>query len=129
MQTPTSRRISHRHWARLLGAGGTTVVAVAAVVSAAGAAGAATTSNPNIGATGSVAALSTSSMEVQSATSGQTTVSWTPTTQFSKSVTESVSSLPSGDCVTVTGTASKKSKTTIAARSVSVTSADVHRLV
>jgi hypothetical protein len=120
MQTPTSRRTGQRSWGRLLGAGGTTVVAIAAVMSAAGAAGAA--SAPNLGATGSVAALNTSSMEVQNASTGQTTVNWTTSTQFSKSVTESVSSLNPGSCVTVTGTASKKSKTTIAARSISVTS-------
>jgi Domain of unknown function (DUF5666) len=123
MQIPTSRRTGQRRWARLLGAGGTTVAAVATVVAAAGAAGAAAPTTSNLGASGSVAALSTSSMEVQSASSGQTTVSWTPTTQFSKSVTESVSSVSAGDCVSVTGTASKKSKTTIAARSISVTSA------
>jgi Domain of unknown function (DUF5666) len=123
MQTPTSRRTAHRSWARLLGAGGTTVAAAAAVIavmSAGGAAGAA--APPNLGATGSVAALNASSMEVQNANTGQTTVSWTGTTQFSKSVTESVSSLSPGSCVTVTGSASKKSKTTIAARSISVSS-------
>ena len=128
MQTPTSRRTSHRRWARFLGAGGTTVVAVAAVMAAAGTADAATTSNP-IFATGSVAALSASSMEVQNANSGQTTVSWTPTTQFSKNVTETVSSLAPGDCVTATGTASKKSKTTIAARIDQRDLGDVDRLV
>ena len=56
------------------------------------------------GASGSVAALNASSMEVQNASTGQTTVSWTSTTQFSKTVTEAVSSLAAGDCVTVTGT-------------------------
>jgi hypothetical protein len=61
-------------------------------------------------------------MEVQNANSGQTTVSWTSTTQFSKTVTEAVSAL-AGECVTVTGTQSKKSKTSIAARSITVTSA------
>ena len=60
-------------------------------------------------------------MEVQNASTGQTTVSWTATTQFSKTVTEAVSSLAVGDCVSVTGTASKKSKTTIAARTITVT--------
>ena len=62
-------------------------------------------------------------MEVQNTTSGQTTVNWTSTTAFSKTVTEAVSSLAAGDCVSVTGTPSKKSKTTIAARSITVTTA------
>ena len=55
--------------------------------------------------------------------------SWTSTTQFSKTVTEAVSALAVGDCVTVTGTPSKKSKTTIAARSITVTHAVVERVV
>jgi hypothetical protein len=117
MQTPTSRSTNRRRWARFLGAG-TTALVVAAVATAAGAA---TTPNAPSGASGSVAALSGSTMEVQSASSGQTTVSWTPTTQFSKTVTEAVSSLAAGDCISVTGTASKSSKTTIAARTINVT--------
>ena len=64
-----------------------------------------------------------SNMEVQNASSGQTTVNWTSTTTFSKTVTEAVSALAAGDCVSVTGTPSKKSKTTIAARSITVTTA------
>jgi hypothetical protein len=67
-----------------------------------------------------VAALSASSMEVQNPTSGQTTVSWTSTTTFSESVSETVSSVSVGDCLTATGTASKKSKTTISARSITL---------
>ena len=47
--------------------------------------------NAPVGASGSVAALGASSMEVQNASSGQTTVSWTSTTQFSKTVSEAVS--------------------------------------
>ena len=66
---------------------------------------------------------SSSSMEVQNANSGQTTVGWTSTTQFSKTVTKAVSAVLDGECVTVTGTPSKKSKTTIAARSITVRSA------
>ncbi len=42
------------------------------------------------------------------------------TTTFTQTVTETVSSLAVGDCVTVTGTPSKKSKTTIAARSITI---------
>ena len=59
-------------------------------------------------------------MEVQNPNSGQTTVSWTATTRFSKIVKQSVGQLATGDCITVTGTASKSSKNTIAARSISV---------
>lgn len=94
---------------------------LAALAAVAGPAGAATTSNRPLGTSGSVAALSGSSMEVQSASSGQTTVTWTSTTTFSKTVSQAVSTLAAGDCVSVTGTASKKSKTTIAARSITVT--------
>jgi Domain of unknown function (DUF5666) len=118
MQTPTNRRSNRGRWARCLGGGATVLVTLAAASTAAGGA---TTSNRPAGASGSVAALSSSSMEVQNPTSGQTTVSWTSTTAFSKTVSEAVGSLAVGDCVSATGTASKKSKTTIAARSVTVT--------
>jgi hypothetical protein len=117
MQTPTSRSLTRRRWPRFLATGATAALAATAVASTAGAA---TTSNAPGGATGSVAALNASSMEVQNPASGQTTVNWTSTTQFSKTVSEAVSSLSTGDCVSVTGTQSKKSKTTIAARSISV---------
>ena len=118
METLSDRRSSRKSWARILGTG---TAALLAAGMAATSADAATPANTPIGATGSVAALSSSSMEVQSPISGQTTVSWTTTTQFSKSVTESVSSITVGDCVTATGSASKKSKTTIAARNITVT--------
>jgi hypothetical protein len=118
--TLTSRSSTRRRWARFLGSGATTLVAATTIGSVAGAA--TTPANAPAGASGSVAALQASSMEVQNPTTGQTTVSWTTTTQFSKTVTESVSSLAAGDCVTVTGTPSKTSKTTIAARSITVLS-------
>ena len=117
MQTLTSRSSTRRRWAKFLGTGTMALMAATAVASTAGAA----TSAPFNGATGSVAALNGSTMEVQNPSTGQTTVNWTTTTQFSKTVTETVGSLAAGDCVTVTGTASKKSKTTIAARSITVT--------
>lgn len=116
METLTGSHIVARRWVRFLGTGATALLAVGTVASTAGAA----TTNAPIGATGSVAALSSSSMEVQNPSSGQTTVNWTATTQFSKSATESVSAITVGDCVTATGSASKKSKTTIAARSITV---------
>jgi Domain of unknown function (DUF5666) len=94
-------------------------LALTATLGVAGVAGAATTPGPgsNPGAFGSVAAISGSSMEVQNAQTGQVTVSWTPSTTFSQTVTVSASSMATGDCVTVTGTSSKG---TITARSVSV---------
>ena len=119
MQSLTSRSNTRRRLLRLAGTGATALLAATAIASTADAASA----PANTGATGSVASISGSSMEVQSTTSGQTTVNWTPTTAFSKTVTEAVSSLASGDCVTVSGTPSKKSKTTIAARTISVTTA------
>ncbi len=118
MQTPTIRRSHRKRWAQLVGGGATALVALAAVAAPADAAS--TPSQPT-GASGSVAALGASSMEVQNATTGQTTVGWTGSTQFSKTVTEAVSSLAAGDCVSVSGTASKKSKTTITARTITVT--------
>jgi hypothetical protein len=71
------------------------------------------------GASGSVASVSGSTMEVQS-TSDQTSVSWTAATTFSETATETISDVAVGDCLTVTGTPAKKSKTTIAARSVAI---------
>ena len=124
MQTTTSRSSTRRRWARFLGTGATALVAATTIGSVAGAA--TTPSAPGGagggGASGSIAALQASSMEVQNASTGQTTVSWTTSTQFSKTVTEAVSTLAAGDCVTVTGTPSKSSKTTIAARSITVSS-------
>ena len=120
MQTLTSQSTSRRRWARFLGTGATALVAATTIGSVAGAA-TTTTSAPGF-ANGSVAALQASSMEVQNPSTGQTTVDWTTSTQFSKTVSESVSSLAAGDCVTVTGAPSKTSKTTIAARSITVLS-------
>ena len=90
MQSLTSRSSTRRRFMRLAGTGATALLAATAVASAAGAA----TAPANApGATGSVASLSGSSMEVQNASSGQTTVNWTPTTTFSKTVTEAVSAV------------------------------------
>jgi hypothetical protein len=96
---------------------------IVATAAAASSAGAASTSNKPIGASGSIAALAGSSMEVQNPRTGQTTVNWTSTTQFSKTVTDAVSSVTVGDCVTATGTPSKNPKTTIAVRTINLTSA------
>jgi Domain of unknown function (DUF5666) len=120
MQTPTRRRTNGGRWARCLGIGAMTAATAAIIVAAAAPADAATANAPS-GATGSIAALNASSMEVQNPSSGQTTVTWTSTTQFSKTVSEAVASVAVGDCVTATGTKSKSSKTTVAARSLTVT--------
>ena len=119
MQTPTSPSTTRRRWTRCFGAGATAFVTVAAIATTAGAASSTPSSRP-LGASGSVAALSASSMEVQNPNTGQTTVSWTATTQFSNTVSEAVSSLVAGDCVSVTGKATNKAKTTIAARAITV---------
>jgi hypothetical protein len=120
MTRPTQRhRRARRKWS--LGAG-TTVVTLCAALAMAPLADAA--SAPRFSsASGTVASLGTSSMEVQNPTSGQTTVNWTGTTTFSKTVSETTSAISNGDCLMVTGTSSRKSKTTIAARSITITSA------
>lgn len=122
-QTVT-RRTFHAHtgFGFSLGAGVVVLVLVLAV-SLAAPAEAAKSGNRPLGVTGSVAALSGSSMEVQNPSSGQTTVSWTGSTQFTKTVSESVASVAVGDCVTATGTASKKSKTKVVAHLINVHSA------
>jgi hypothetical protein len=55
-------------------------------------------------ASGTIAAVSGSSMEVQNPTTGQVTVSWTPTTTFTQTLTVPSSQLAVGDCVTVSST-------------------------
>jgi hypothetical protein len=59
-------------------------------------------------ASGTVAAVSTDSMEVQNPTTGQVTVSWTPTTTFSQTATVPASQLVVGDCVTVLSSTTAK---------------------
>ena len=71
------------------------------------------------GASGSVAAITGTSMEVQNQLSGQVTVSWTTSTTFSQMVEVSASSVAVGDCVMVTGSTSKKSKA-VSAKTVTV---------
>jgi hypothetical protein len=71
------------------------------------------------GASGSVAAITGSSMEVQNTQTGQTTVSWTTSTAFTQMVTVPSSSVAVGDCVTASGTTSKKSKV-VTAKTVTV---------
>jgi len=70
------------------------------------------------GASGTIAAISASSMEVQNPSSGQTTVSWTASTVFSEVTKVTSAALTPGKCATITGTSSGS---TITARSVVVT--------
>jgi hypothetical protein len=80
-------------------------------LAATGTAGAATAPVRPTAASGTLAALSDTSIEVQNPTSGQVTVSWSSTTTFSQTVTVPASTLAVGDCVTATGSApSSKSK-------------------
>lgn len=80
-------------------------------------AGAATSGSRGL-ASGSVASITGDTMEVQS--QGQTTVSWTGSTTFSQNVSGNESAVTTGDCVSVTATPSKKSKTTVTAKTVSI---------
>ncbi|HVB90880.1 MAG TPA: hypothetical protein VND70_02155 [Acidimicrobiales bacterium] len=118
MDDVTCRARTNRRRGRRIGAALSGLAAVTVLGTTAGAATPA--GGPRGFASGSVASLGGSAMEVQNPASGQTTVGWTATTAFSKTVSETVTSLAIGDCVTVVGSPAKKSKTTIAARSVSV---------
>ncbi|HLJ07743.1 MAG TPA: hypothetical protein VKX24_04350 [Acidimicrobiia bacterium] len=107
-----------------LAVGLATLATVAATAGVAFAATTTTTTTPRPSfstASGTVAALSTatSSMEVQSPSSGQVTVSWTTTTRFSETVTIAATKLVVGDCVTVVS-ASKNKTGPIAATTVSL---------
>ena len=94
------------------------------VLLAGGAAEAATT--PPTAASGTLAALSGTSLEVQNPTSGQVTVNWSPTTTFSQTVTVPASTLAVGDCVTATGAAPKSTgKSTAKSKTTSVTATTI----
>jgi hypothetical protein len=84
------------------GAATTTTTTPAAATPAGGAAGRAFP-----GASGSVAAITGSSMEVQNPQSGQVTVSWTKSTAFTETVKVGATSVVAGDCVSAVGTLSK----------------------
>ena len=76
------------------------------------------------GAAGVVAALSGSSMEVQAAQTGQTTVKWTASTTFTQAQTADPSAVVVGACATVTGAPAASPTAPITARTVTVTPAD-----
>jgi Domain of unknown function (DUF5666) len=95
-------------------------VSLAASLAFAGVADAATT--PSGGSfspptSGSVAAITGSSMEVQNQQTGQVTVNWTPSTTFSQVASVPSSSAAAGDCATVSGSSSKG---TITAKTVTI---------
>ncbi len=121
MTTQTRRNRVRRLCARRACTALTGLMAATMVVSAAGAATAPPA--PRGIASGTVASVTGSSMEVQNPSSGQTTVSWTATTAFSKTVTKTLGALSAGTCISVTGTPAKKSKTTIAASSITINAA------
>jgi hypothetical protein len=117
MQT-NSPRVGGRRRAGL--AAGATIGCASLILGLSPLAGAATApTGRGSGASGSVATISGTTMEVQS-TTAQTAVSWTPTTAFSETAAETVSAVAIGDCLTVFGTPSKKSKTTVAAHTVTI---------
>ena len=94
-------------------------MAVATVAGAASTPSGSSTGHPFPVAAGSVAAITGSSMEVQNPQTGQVTVTWTTSTTVSQTVTVAATSVTVGDCVTVVGTTSKKSKE-VTAKTVSI---------
>lgn len=64
------------------------------------------------GASGTIAAINGTSLEVQNPQTGQTTVTYTPTTTFQQTVTANASTVTVGSCLTATGkpTSEKTSK-------------------
>ncbi len=61
------------------------------------------------GASGTIAAISGMSLEVQNAQTGQTTVTYTPTTTFQQTVKVNASAVTVGSCLTATGKPINKS--------------------
>jgi hypothetical protein len=60
------------------------------------------------GASGTIAAITGTSLEVQNAQTGQTTVTFTPTTTFQQTVKANASAVTVGSCITATGKPTKK---------------------
>jgi hypothetical protein len=113
--SPSRPGVSERTRLRVVSWSGPIIggIVLAVVAATATGAGAAPATPPSV-ASGTLAALNGSSIEVQNPTSGQVTVSWTPSTTFSQVQTVSSSTLAVGDCVSATGAAPKtktKSKT------------------
>ena len=115
----TSRSTSRRRWTRFLGTGMTAFVAATAACSAAGAA---SPSNAPGGVSGSVAALSGSTMEVQNASTGQTTVDWTIVDAVLQDRDRVGELARAAETASRSRAPSKSSKTTITARTITVSS-------
>jgi uncharacterized protein DUF5666 len=117
-----SRSRPRRRSGALLGA-----VLTLGLLGTSGAAGAAASAPPTA-ASGTLASLSGTSIEVQNPSSGQVTVTWTPTTTFRQTVNVPASTLAVGDCITATGAAptakakkpAKSGTTSITATTVSI---------
>lgn len=72
------------------------------------------------GVSGSVAAVTGTSMEVQNPSTGQTTVAWTSSTRWSETSTVTAGDLAPGQCVTIVGT---RSGSALTARTVTISPA------
>jgi hypothetical protein len=71
-------------------------------------------------ASGLIAGVSGSTMQVQSQQSGQIAVSWSAATSFSDTVSTTVSTIKTGDCVFATGPSGSTASATFTAATVSV---------
>jgi len=79
------------------------------------------------GTSGTIAAINGASLEVQSPTTGQTTVNYTSTTTFDQTVTTTAASVTVGSCVSAFGkpTSSSSSSTSTIGRPVTATTVSV----
>lgn len=105
MPTVSAAAVAVSLSALLAGCGGSPTKASSSSATTVAPAGGQTATGPATfpGAFGSVAAISGSSMEVQNAATGQTTVSWTSSTSFIETVKETEAALTPGMCAAVTG--------------------------
>jgi hypothetical protein len=74
-------------------------------------------------ASGLIAAVSGSTMQVQNAQVGQVAVAWTAATKFTQQVTLSLGSIKAGDCVTAAATAGSPTAASFTATAVTVSQA------
>ncbi len=73
------------------------------------------------GANGTIAAISGTSLEVQNPQTGQTTVTYTPSTAFQQTIKANASAVTVGSCITATGKPTKKSSKKTSSKSVAQT--------
>jgi Domain of unknown function (DUF5666) len=74
-------------------------------------------------ASGLIAAVSGSTLQVQNAQAGQVAVTWTAATKFTQQVTLSLGSIKAGDCVTAAATAGSPTAASFTATAVTVSQA------